>query len=60
MENAVTTIQWDVITSNITQLLGVGLDALTKLIANPYVLLFFSFSVLMFGFHIIRSARSMF
>lgn len=60
MENAVTSINWEVITSNITKLLDIGLNALTTLISNPYVLLFFSFSVLMFGFHIIRSARSMF
>lgn len=41
-------------------LLQSALTSLSTLMSNPYIMIFFSFTVLLFGFHIIRSARSMF
>ena len=48
------------IAKNVGELLTIGTTTLTTLITNPYIVLFLSMSILLFGFHIIRSARNMF
>ena len=45
---------------NIKAVLDIALDELNTLITNPVILVFFSFSVMMLGFHVIHSARKMF
>lgn len=47
-------------TEVIGDLLEVGTTTLSTLMQNEYVMVFFGFSVLMFGFHIIHSIRKTF